>query len=114
MGVLVFDDGSTYIVDADYLLGRMPETDPRVVGGELRALPVEDPEAQLSRGHLVIKVDGWDVTAIDESRNGTLVAGPAEQAWSRLTPRRPLRLLPGTRVRVGGRSFVFESPSGLR
>lgn len=114
VGMLVFDDGSTYIVDADYLLGRMPETDPRVVGGELRALPVEDPEAQLSRGHLVIKVDGWDVTAIDESRNGTLVAGPAEQAWSRLTPRRPLRLLPGTRVRVGGRSFVFESASGVR
>ncbi|MGD9528423.1 hypothetical protein [Pseudonocardia sp.] len=114
LGVLVFDDGSTYTLDADYLLGRMPESDPRVVGGELRALPVEDPQAQLSRGHLVIKLDGWDVTAIDESTNGTLVAYATDRAWSRLTPRTPLRLLPGTRVRVGGRSFVFESPSGVR
>ncbi|MGQ0575116.1 MAG: FHA domain-containing protein [Pseudonocardia sp.] len=114
LGLLVFDDGSTYTVDTDYLLGRMPETDPRVVGGQLRPLPVDDPDAQLSRGHLVIRVDGWDVTATDESRNGTLVARSPEEAWSRLTPRHPLRLLPGTRVRVGGRSFVFESPSGVR
>jgi hypothetical protein len=68
----------------------------------------------VSRGHLVIKVDGWDVTAVDESRNGTFVAGPAEREWSRLPPHRPLRLLPGTRVRVGGRCFVFESASGVR
>lgn len=114
LGLLVFDDGSTYTLDADYLLGRMPESDPRVVGGELRPLPVDDPEAQLSRGHLVIRLEGWDVTAIDESTNGTLVAHASDQAWSRLTPRTPLRLLPGTRVRVGGRSFVFESPSGVR
>jgi hypothetical protein len=114
LGILVFDDGSTYTLDADYLLGRMPESDPRVVGGELRPLLVEDPQAQLSRGHLVIRLDGWDVTAIDESTNGTLVAHATDRAWSRLTPRTPLRLLPGTRVRVGGRSFVFESPSGVR
>lgn len=114
LGLLVFDDGSTYTLDADYLLGRTPESDPRVQRGQLRALPVDDPESQLSRGHLVIKLDGWDVTAIDESRNGTLVARSAEESWSRLTPGRPLRLLPGTRVRVGGRMFAFRSPGGVR
>ena len=32
LGLLVFDDGSTYTVDAEYLIGRMPEADPRVAG----------------------------------------------------------------------------------
>lgn len=114
LGLLVFDDGATFTVDADYLLGRTPEADPRVRSGALRPLTVQDPDSQVSRGHLVIKLDGWDVTAIDESRNGTLVARPTEQSWSRLPSRQPLRLVPGTRIRVGGRSFIFESPSGVR
>jgi len=109
-GVLVFDDGSRVAVDGDYLLGRMPQVDPRVRRGQLLALPVDDPQAQLSRGHLVLRLDGWEVCATDESRNGTLVAWPAEDSWSRMPPHRPLRLVPGTRVRVGGRTFVFEAP----
>lgn len=114
LGLLVFDDGSTYTVDADYLLGRTPEADPRVRNGELRPLPVLDPDAQVSRGHLVIRLVDWDVTVIDESRNGTFVARPAESSWSRLAQQSPLRLEPGTRIRLGARSFIFESPSGVR
>jgi hypothetical protein len=113
LGILVFDDGSTATLDGDYLLGRMPEADPRVVAGLLRPLIVDDPEAQLSRAHLVIRLDGGDVCAIDESTNGTLVSHLAEPGWSPLPPHRPLRLLPGTQVRLGGRSFVFESLSGV-
>lgn len=114
LGLLVFDDGSTYTVDADYLLGRTPEADPRVRDGELRPLSVLDPDAQVSRGHLVIRLAEWDVTVVDESRNGTFVARPAETSWSRLAHHSPLRLDPGTRIRIGARSFIFESPSGVR
>ena len=30
LGLLVFDDGATYTVDAEYLVGRMPDVDERV------------------------------------------------------------------------------------
>ena len=42
LGLLVFDNGATVSMEADYLLGREPETDPRVQSGELRPLLVVD------------------------------------------------------------------------
>ena len=44
LGLLVFDNGATVSMDADYLLGREPETDPRVQSGELRPLLVDRPD----------------------------------------------------------------------
>ena len=43
LGLLVFDDGATYTVDADYLVGRMPDGDERVRSGELRAIARRGP-----------------------------------------------------------------------
>lgn len=115
LGLLVFDDGATYTVDAEYLVGRMPESDERVRSGALRAIVVEDRSGAVSRVHAEIRVDGWDVVLVDSgSRNGTHVAGPGEPAWTPLPPRHTHRLVPGTRVRMGARTFVFESPSGVR
>ncbi|WP_281689458.1 FHA domain-containing protein [Pseudonocardia thermophila] len=113
LGVLVFDDGATYTVDADFLVGRMPESDQRVTSGELRPIVVEDRSGAVSRVHAEIHIDGWDVLLSDTgSRNGTFVAGPSQQGWSPLPPGRSRRLVPGTRVRMGGRTFVFEAPDG--
>ena len=113
LGLLVFDDGSSYTVDAEYLVGRMPESDERVSGGELRSIVVEDRSGAVSRVHAEVRIDGWDVLLADSgSRNGTFVAGPTQQGWSPLPPGRSRRLVPGTRVRLGGRTFVFEAPGG--
>ena len=115
LGRLVFDDGATYTVDAGYLVGRMPEADDRVVSGDLRPIIVEDRTGSVSRVHVAIEISGWDVMLLDVgSRNGTFVAGPEESGWSPLPAQRGRRLLPGTRVRLGGRTFVFESSSGVR
>ncbi len=115
LGLLVFDDGATYTVDAEYLVGRMPESDERVRSGTLRSIVVEDRSGAVSRVHAEVRVDGWDVVLVDSgSRNGTYVAGPGEPAWSRLPEGRSHRLAPGTRIRLGARTFVFESPSGVR
>ncbi|MGI5129070.1 FHA domain-containing protein [Pseudonocardia sp. CA-107938] len=115
LGVLVFDDGASYTVDAEYLVGRMPESDQRVSAGELRSIVVEDRSGAVSRVHAEIRIDGWDVLLADTgSRNGTFVAGPTQQGWSPLQPGRSRRLVPGTRVRMGGRTFVFESPGGAQ
>lgn len=115
LGLLVFDDGATYTVDAEYLVGRMPEADDRVRTGSLRSIVVEDRSGAVSRVHAELRVDGWDVVLVDSgSRNGTFVAAPGDPAWTPVPPGQSRRLVPGMRVRLGGRSFVFESPSGVR
>ena len=69
----------------------------------------------MSRVHAEIGVNGWDVLLIDiGSRNGTFVSRPGEPEWTQLPAGETHRLVPGTRVRIGGRSFLFESPSGVR
>ncbi|MBA3295048.1 MAG: FHA domain-containing protein [Geodermatophilaceae bacterium] len=115
LGLLVFDDGATYTVDAEYVVGRMPESDDRVLSGSLRSIVVEDRSGAVSRVHAEVRVDGWDVVLVDSgSRNGTFVAAPGDPAWTQVPARQSRRLMPGMRVRMGGRTFVFESPSGVR
>lgn len=115
LGLLVFDDGATYTVDAEYLVGRMPESDDRVRSGALRSIVVEDRSGAVSRVHAEVRVDNWDVVLVDSgSRNGTFIASPGDPAWTPVSPGRSRRLEPGMRVRLGGRTFVFESPSGVR
>ena len=42
------------------------------------------------------------------------VAGPGDPEWVLLPPRRSHRLVLGTQVRMGDRTFVLASPSVLR
>ncbi|MGY1709275.1 FHA domain-containing protein [Geodermatophilus sp. SYSU D00758] len=113
LGLLVFDDGATVSLDADYLLGREPETDERVRAGAFRPLLVVDPTGGVSRHHAEIRLEGWDVVLVDTgSANGTLVAARGAPAWSSLVPGQPVQLTPGMAVRMGSRSFAFESPHG--
>jgi len=115
LGLLVFDDGATYTVDAEYLVGRMPDVDERVRNGALRSIVVEDRSGAVSRVHAEVRVDGWDVMLVDSrSRNGTHIAGPGANSWTTVPSGRSHRLTPGTRVRLGSRTFLFESPSGVR
>jgi hypothetical protein len=115
VGLLVFDDGATYTVDAEYLMGRMPEADPRVASGALRSLALEDSSGAVSRVHAQIVVNGWEALLVDVgSRNGTFVSPPGEQGWTQLPAGETHLLVPGTRVRIGGRSFQFEAPNGAR
>lgn len=115
LGLLVFDDGAVYTVDGEYLLGREPEVDERVRGGELRAIMVDDTSGTISRAHAEIRLRGWDVLISDTgSANGTFVMEPGQGAWSALPPTEQRRLIPGARIGLGQRSFVFESPSGSR
>jgi hypothetical protein len=115
LGLLVFDDGATYTVDAEYLVGRMPDIDERVRTGALRSIVVDDRSGSVSRVHAEVRVNEWDVLVVDTgSRNGTYLAMPGERSWSRLAPGQGKRLVPGARVRLGPRTFIFESPSGVR
>ncbi|MGY1746466.1 FHA domain-containing protein [Blastococcus sp. SYSU D00695] len=113
LGLLVFDNGATVSLDADYLLGREPETDERVREGSHRPLLVVDQTGGVSRHHAEIRLEGWDVVLTDiGSANGTLFARRGELAWTSLIPGQPVQLTPGMTVRMGGRQFAFESPHG--
>lgn len=114
LGLLVFDDGATYTVDADYLVGRLPESDPRVRSGALGSIVVEDRSGAVSRAHAEIRIVGWDVLIQDAgSRNGTFVAEPEETGWTPVPAGGQRVLGPGARVRIGGRIFAFEPPAGV-
>jgi hypothetical protein len=113
LGALVFDDGAAHLVDGGYLLGRAPDADERVRAGELRPIALDDQTGSISHVHAEIRVSGWDVMVVDAgSHDGTY--GPGEGQWTPLPPRRSRRLLPGARVRLGGRMFVFDSSSSVR
>ena len=111
LGLLVFDGGATYPVDADCLIGRNPEIDERAAKSGLRLVTVEDRSGSMSRLHAEIRLDGWHVTLVDSgSSNGTFLS--TGNGWRQLIPREAVRLSPGARIRLGDSvSFVFRSSS---
>ncbi|WP_250279888.1 FHA domain-containing protein [Frankia sp. Cppng1_Ct_nod] len=110
IGVIVFDDGLTVNVDKDLVIGRQPDRDDAVRAGRARPLMVEDGESAVSRVHAVITLSGWDAVIADQgSANGTYIAPPEATVWTPLNPHEPAPLVPGTRVQVGKRTFVFNS-----
>lgn len=113
LGLLVFDNGASFSLDENYLLGREPDVDERVRAGQLRPLVLFDTSGVISRRHAEIRLEDWDVLLVDcGSANGTLVAEREATVWSALVPGQPIRMLPSMQVRIGERSFVFESLHG--
>ena len=109
LGLLVFDDGTTFSVDTAYVIGREPDQDPLVTGGSARPIARPDPDSTLSRVHAEIRLDGWDVQVVDRgSANGTL-CWQGQGQWQTVTPDDPLTLRSGATVRMASHSFVFES-----
>lgn len=110
LGVLVMDDGSIFSLDTDYVVGRDPFRDPDVASGAARPLRVDDPEGLLSRVHVRIHLDGWQVQVVDlGSANGTGIWGPQDSAWHKSPPQTALTIRPGTQVGLGRRQLRYES-----
>jgi hypothetical protein len=110
LGVIVLDDGSSYSVDGDYVLGREPDRDADVQAGRVRGVVLVDEDDAVSRIHAEIRINGWTPMIKDRgSVNGTYVAAPGHTVWTALTPEQAVPLSPGTRVQLGGRSFVYDS-----
>jgi hypothetical protein len=108
LGVLVLDDGTSYALDTDYLVGRSPGAPDEVAGRAVRPLRIDDTRA--SRQHARISLEEWDVMITDlGSVNGTFVLNPRDSQWTRLVMNQPARLEPGGRVAIGGTGIVFEA-----
>jgi hypothetical protein len=110
LGVLLLDDGSTFRLDLDYIVGREPQADPEVISGTVRPLRITDADGVVSRRHLRVALVGWNVQVEDlGSANGTFVAAPGDQQRHQLAPNQPVVVRPGTQVTMGRRWFRYES-----
>ncbi len=115
LGVLVFDDGSVYQLEQDYVLGRQPEGAPEVVSGSARPLRLEDTGGTVSRAHALIALEDWTVRLSDHgSANGTYIAMPNSTEWQPVPPNGRIVLTPGTTIKLGNRTLKYESHRGQR
>lgn len=110
LGVLVLDDGATFAVDHDYVIGREPEYSELVQSGEARPLVLEDSSLRLSREHARIRLRDWEVCVEDaHSANGTRIKVPDSSEWITLKPDIPTPIAPGTWIGLSDRELLFQS-----
>ncbi|WP_069163695.1 FHA domain-containing protein [Nocardia altamirensis] len=108
LGMLILDDGMTYVLSADAVIGRDPEHSDAVQRG-LVPLRVDDSSGGMSRAHAEIHLLNWDVTVIDRgSTNGTRTRLPGYRDWIRLAPNQSMVLVAGAEVMLGNRVLRFE------
>jgi hypothetical protein len=108
LGMLILDDGMTYMLAADAVIGRDPEHSEQAKSG-LIPLKVDDTSGGMSRAHAEIMLVNWDVSVVDRgSTNGTRTRMPGYRDWVRLTPNHPMMLVPGAEVMIGNRVLRFE------
>jgi hypothetical protein len=109
LGYLVFDDGKTYKLDTDYVIGRDPQGHDAVRSGAARALVFGAGEDVISDVHARIVLRDWGVLVADcGSLYGTYVWAPGTAAWERLTGDEPVALSAGSQVMLAQRSFMFQ------
>ncbi|MFC8046795.1 FHA domain-containing protein [Nocardia sp. NPDC057353] len=108
LGLLLLDDGMTYLLAADAVIGRDPDHSESVNRGMV-PLKVEDSSGGMSRAHAEIRLLNWDVAVLDlGSTNGTRTRMPGYRDWLRLAPHQPMLLVPGAEVMIGNRVLRFE------
>ena len=105
VGRLVFVDGQVIPIDRRIVIGRKPTVE------EGHTLAVTIDQAEVSRSHATVTVEGWMVLLTDlGSRNGTYVCPPESSTPIRLDEGVQHFLEDGTTVHLGGpdASFTFE------
>lgn len=115
LGMLVTDDGQTFVLASDVVLGREPEgfvasRDARAADGGAALVPLRltDRTSALSRVHVELRLDGWQVLAVDAgSANGTWLRAPGAATPVRLPSGQPVPVPEGATLHVGGRSVLL-------
>lgn len=108
LGVIVFDDGSTFALKSNFILGAAPDLSEAVLNGQAQGLRLIDPAEEIEPLHAEVRLDGWDVTLIDWSNRGTYIL-PEEAGTWQVAPRGvPTTLTAGTHIAIGRRTLVFD------
>jgi len=110
LGRLRLEDGSAVPLAGPVLLGRNPVDGAPVDGVPAVAVRLPDPDRLLSRTHVEVRLDGWDVLVVDRgSVNGTVVHRSDGTVLELVAPV-PAVVATGDRVVLGGStSFVLEA-----
>lgn len=110
LGHLELDDGTIVELDHELLVGRNPDGDEHPERAGLR--PIKVVGDKVSRSHLEVRFQGWDVLVADcGSTNGTFVVPHPGGQVSALEPGRAQLLEPGATVYFGSRSFTVVGRS---
>ncbi len=108
LGVLVLDDGTTFPLVRDHVIGRSPEIDDAVATGDANGVALADP--LISRLHARVELRDWQVTVVDAgSTNGTYVLPSTQSSWIRMAPGEEAALTPGSVVAFGQRQVRYYS-----
>jgi hypothetical protein len=112
LGVLTFDDGDTYVVARDTVIGREPGVDPDVASGRAIGVRLTDTTRTVSRAHALLRLVEWELFLEDRgSSNGTFVRLSGDQPWQRVEPGARVALVAGATIRLGERELAFEHHS---
>ena len=105
-GHIRFADGTAVEIDKPHVIGRKPTSEPGTQ-------PIIIEHAEVSRSHLTLTLDGWNVLVTDlGSRNGTWVIPPSDPTPLRLDAQVPYLLEHGTAVHLGGPEASFSYDFG--
>ncbi len=109
LGVFVFDDGSTIPVQHDMVIGRDPSIAEAVVQRKALPIRIEDDTNSVSRAHLHVILEEWDVLVADHgSSNGTRVRPSSDGEWRELGGSERIRIGTGAELLIGERRLVFD------
>ena len=80
LGVLRVSSGATAVLDADIIIGRLPQGTSSTAAQSPRLLAVPSPGKAISKTHCAVRVEGWDMRGEDlSSTNGTFLLRAGEE-----------------------------------
>jgi hypothetical protein len=100
LGRLLLPDGDVIVLDRGVILGRAPGVPDPADPDRPHHVKLRSPSGDISRKHVEIRLDGWQVLAVDlGSRNGTLLVHPDGRVRP-LVPGDAVALEPGAAVHL--------------
>jgi hypothetical protein len=109
LGLLRVNDGSETALDRTVLIGRAPSAGRSSGAGLPRLLRVHSPQQDVSRTHVEVRVEDWNVLVVDVSSNGTRLARPGAEPQM-LHRGEPVLVLPGSVLDLGdGVTVAYEA-----
>jgi hypothetical protein len=111
VAVLRASDGSSADLDRPVLIGRAPSAD-RSGSREARLMTVPSPNHDISRTHLEVAPDDWQIVVTDlNSTNGTILVRPGGRDRHELPPGEPVPVQVGSVIELGdGVSVLIDFP----
>ena len=80
LGILRVSSGATAVLDADVIIGRVPQGTSTTAAQSPHLLAVPSPGKAISKTHCAVRVEGWDMSVEDlGSTNGTFLLRAGEE-----------------------------------